>query len=135
MRGTLFMWRKPLLGDGIIPAHAGNTQVISIVHDLIMGSSPHMRGTRAEQADKAIGDGIIPAHAGNTPRRRLDNRLTQDHPRTCGEHKHTVKKFACKKGSSPHMRGTLADCDDPAYLHGIIPAHAGNTHARPFGRS
>ena len=49
-----------------IPAHAGNTSVAYQAHDLVTGSSPRMRGTRAASAMPALAVRFIPAHAGNT---------------------------------------------------------------------
>ena len=106
MRGTqCSRLQKPSQG-GIIPAHAGNTQVAQLVRpfprdhprtcgehfrDLQtawggLGSSPHMRGTRSTAHRTRCRTGIIPAHAGNTAGRGANRKPN--------------------RGSSPHMRGT-----------------------------
>ena len=91
---------------GIIPAHAGNTRVVSrsiaasrdhpracgehsdvaIISGTLIGSSPRMRGTPDSLNNSLNGVRIIPAHAGNT----------KDMPLHCDE----------LIGSSPRMRGT-----------------------------
>ena len=95
---------------------------------LLVGSSPHMRGTQTcfyPQFHKA---GIIPAHAGNTPARRMRVAVRGDHPRTCGEHRARSVLICAALGSSPHMRGTPCVGVDPHRDRRIIPAHAGNTY-------
>ena len=93
----------------------------------IMGSSPHMRGTRYDHMTFDSPDGIIPAHAGNTSRQENHDQWKRDHPRTCGEHWTAEQARFWLWESSPHMRGTL-DGDAAAIgSPGIIPAHAGNT--------
>ena len=86
MRGTLRRMRRVFFLPGIIPAYAGNTWCrwavarcpwdhprvcgehphFSVVNNGGAGSSPRMRGTRAERARQIQRRGIIPAYAGNT---------------------------------------------------------------------
>ena len=86
MRGTLQSALHVSSTQGIIPAYAGNTQVImqncSIIKDHprvcgehccsssvgggVVGSSPRMRGTPAHHKRRRAEGGIIPAYAGNT---------------------------------------------------------------------
>ena len=86
MRGTHVLKLRVDGGDGIIPAHAGNTSISSMcllnirdhpracgehyTYDSAditgMGSSPRMRGTHAKSRYADIIHRIIPAHAGNT---------------------------------------------------------------------
>ena len=151
MRGTPFPHLRFVVPVGIIPAHAGNTKVGSpnvfvsrdhpracgehvdgASHDVgAEGSSPRMRGTRQTVHRLRRPAGIIPAHAGNTSRPCMMPSLVQDHPRACGEHYRTgVVPFAVS-GSSPRMRGTQHVCWYFCVIHGIIPAHAGNTKFKP----
>ena len=127
MRGTLgFPVVFPCI-FGIIPAYAGNTdhgtlyrvgakdhpRVCGEHHDLRMvpetvtGSSPRMRGTRAERDLAELQGGIIPAYAGNTPQPPCSRRRCRDHPRVCGEHVRSGEIPVPSAGSSPRMRGTL----------------------------
>ena len=147
MRGTPNI--RPLAGkgDGIIPAHAGNTRIAfryQILfgdhpracgeHGLLactvgvgQGSSPRMRGTRSKTVSSSRRTGIIPAHAGNTKVFSMKARSAWDHPRACGEHFTRTKNQLEQAGSSPRMRGTLSMWMIARFSSGIIPAHAGNT--------
>ena len=59
--------------------------------------------------------------------------FTQDHPRGCGEHVHSVKSNTGWRGSSPRMRGAPY-CHVEWVAHGgIIPADAGSTVSGPAG--
>ena len=147
MRGTPG-WRLARHGGyGIIPAHAGNTHVVSnarcnvrdhpracgehLGHKLLPGnsggSSPRMRGTRWLFLMLPPFLGIIPAHAGNTGTPSPTSSTCGDHPRACGEHYPLPPLPFMSLGSSPRMRGTLPNCLRSEVQHGIIPAHAGNT--------
>ncbi len=147
MRGTLRTVIVCSCRMGIIPAHAGNTQPQCVVcvrpgdhprtcgehsmlvlrMSLVVGSSPHMRGTLAQAFGKLPAPGIIPAHAGNTFLHDLMAAGHGDHPRTCGEHAFWAITVSPTRGSSPHMRGTLFRPIIDVEVGGIIPAHAGNT--------
>ena len=74
-----------------------------------------------------MGGGIIPAYAGNTQDSMLSAPSMRDHPRVCGEHPEMAEIARSLQGSSPRMRGTLADHAVEAFACGIIPAYAGNT--------
>ena len=147
MRGTRDHPRRCAVDGGIIPAHAGNTDADSAVvahivdhprtcgehshvtlHSLkVVGSSPHMRGTRFIRSLCFRCSGIIPAHAGNTSRPPAYSTRSRDHPRTCGEHSSVASHLRVNPGSSPHMRGTPRPPSAAPLCQGIIPAHAGNT--------
>ena len=131
----------------IIPAHAGNTRVVSrsiaasrdhpracgehsdvaIISGTLIGSSPRMRGTPDSLNNSLNGVRIIPAHAGNTARFAWEYAPNWDHPRACGEHSSNVIFFGVVTGSSPRMRGTHTVMRACLRIGGIIPAHAGNT--------
>ena len=86
MRGTHAWFSTVGFQFGIIPAHAGNTYILSLPmlryrdhpracgeHNALlltlktaMGSSPRMRGTLERIHGRCRLRGIIPAHAGNT---------------------------------------------------------------------
>ena len=86
-----------------------------------------MRGTLSITSTPKQEHGIIPAHAGNTLTKKPSNPPSRDHPRTCGEHTVSLSPVCPGRGSSPHMRGTLAVQRPQVAGLGIIPAHAGNT--------
>ena len=147
MRGTQIRAVLLLPHGGIIPAYAGNTRSRhrallndgdhpricgehfpqTRIDDFKQGSSPHMRGTRGGTQRARIPVGIIPAYAGNTPSRPHISAQSRDHPRICGEHCEYAHKWGVRKGSSPHMRGTLDVITQIFLAKGIIPAYAGNT--------
>ena len=126
MRGT--PWRRSPLtpASRFIPAHAGNTFVLSSSRMLrsvhpracgehtgskchavnVSGSSPRMRGTQQLQQIIAFGDRFIPAHAGNTQTSVFVNTFGSVHPRACGEHCNMECIMVGSSGSSPRMRGT-----------------------------
>ena len=126
MRGTPAVEGVLHVRHGIIPAHAGNTDIsvvfwnkrrdhprtcgehIGVLKMIpeISGSSPHMRGTLAASKSYSAAARIIPAHAGNTAFRAFRSGLSEDHPRTCGEHATANITALIPAGSSPHMRGT-----------------------------
>ena len=130
-----------------IPAHAGNTPprkpvtVPAAVHPRAcgehtysrhrtigrIGSSPRMRGTRADERAKVEASRFIPAHAGNTCSEGSRGTLASVHPRACGEHSVSLLKACALSGSSPRMRGTPAAANAGGTGTRFIPAHAGNT--------
>ena len=97
------------------------------------GSSPRMRGTHSDGATVAHERRFIPAHAGNTIDRHMISGHRTVHPRACGEHRRSAARLALIRGSSPRMRGTLSVRLKARLPHRFIPAHAGNTEARPLG--
>ena len=127
MRGTLGEIRISLLDSGIIPAHAGNTNMFSQPIPYEKGSSPRMRGTLIDCAHWLFPFGIIPAHAGNTRETYCETCPSRDHPRACGEHRKSAGSASPYRGSSPRMRGTRGRDFATLLNFGIIPAHAGNT--------
>ena len=148
MRGTHLCAGRGDVDTGIIPAYAGNTipclRGIRLTGDhpricgehrrsqplasMIMGSSPHMRGTLRIVAGSRMHLGIIPAYAGNTDTLSGIAVRTGDHPRICGEHFNGDGVKPGGLGSSPHMRGTPLKIVRLPTAAGIIPAYAGNTY-------
>ena len=117
----------------LIPAHAGKTRRLakpcgdgkahpracgenytSTMGTLASeGSSPRMRGKRADRLTPFVADRLIPAHAGKTGRLRAPGRARRAHPRACGENNDQL---------SAQSR------------QGLIPAHAGKTGFRRVAR-
>ena len=137
-------------GHGIIPACAGNTvrrhspfpavrdhprmrgehRSSSVGGGVVVGSSPHARGTQCGAIVFHVDHGIIPACAGNTMKLIEMLAVSRDHPRMRGEHglNHGVRDS--RTGSSPHARGTRLSIRSGSSRKGIIPACAGNTPVR-----
>ena len=90
------------------------------------GSSPRVRGTEMQQLQMQNAQRFIPARAGNGNIMRSRLLLMAVHPRACGE-RGTMSAGSCaKNGSSPRVRGTVADhARIPAHAR-FIPARAGN---------
>ena len=106
MRGALAVPYLLLTGVGIIPADAGSTPVSAIrvlgswdhprrcgehvilvrLIQIMVGSSPQMRGALVIILLTIYSLRIIPADAGSTGRGKLQRPDHADHPRRCGEH-------------------------------------------------
>ena len=119
--------RYTFLSAGLAPAvHAR----VSLAHPRKppnRGSSPHGRGTRRCQCEAPRLCRFIPARAGNTPRSAPTVALPPVHPRTGGEHTHSVPAPIRTAGSSPHGRGTRQLSEPGPVASRFIPARAGNT--------
>ena len=147
MRGTHDHDNTKHGGNGITPAHAGNTNFKAIFfrcswdhprpcgeHKSLegrnigtIGSPPPMRGTHGIKRTRQERSGITPAHAGNTYGVDVMGSDVRDHPRPCGEHNISTTKCSFIQGSPPPMRGTLRLLRKFEDKYRITPAHAGNT--------
>ena len=154
MRGSQGIGGDDGRAEGIIPAHAGLTEVScsnwrrgrdhpracgaharsSMRSSHRRGSSPRMRGSPLLQIGSQGRKGIIPAHAGLTSLRTSLAKRPGDHPRACGAH--TARSMARRAiwGSSPRMRGSPYVVLLHDLVPGIIPAHAGLTSSLPLQR-
>ena len=152
MRGALSKTHAVTLNQGIIPADAGSTPLISIVvlsredhprgcgehlhHkeaiSLSPGSSPRMRGARFRSLEAAERSRIIPADAGSTYDPLSLTQSPRDHPRGCGEHVGQALADYSEVVSSPRMRGALAGESCGPVCARIIPADAGSTNFDRF---
>ena len=151
MRGAPCAWARPPGSIRIIPADAGSTLTGTDLdaHDgdhprgcgehcawglpcfNWSGSSPRMRGARATIRDSLLKERIIPADAGSTQRGTAAAHRCVDHPRGCGEHLVADNPREYVEGSSPRMRGALAEKTDADRDLRIIPADAGSTYVSP----
>ena len=130
MRGTHLLRFVGYHRAGIIPAYAGNTLFCSTIA-AFTGDHPRICGEHHRRdGEMRHAGGIIPAYAGNTTNYEECRSRSRDHPRICGEHKILATSLGSKRGSSPHMRGTLACIALIRDSWGIIPAYAGNTPTR-----
>ena len=129
MRGSLKEVDRDHNLIGIIPAHAGLTESVKLVHarrwdhpracgahkldevlcKRLKGSSPRMRGSPQMCRVWRGWHGIIPAHAGLTGELRPVQIYGWDHPRACGAHMFAKGIIDSDMGSSPRMRGSLLD--------------------------
>ena len=93
--------------------------------NLILGSSPRMRGKVNAATLNELSTGIIPAYAGKRFCYSFHEVIIEDHPRVCGEKSVEARSVNGLAGSSPRMRGKVFDIETLAKTYGIIPAYAG----------
>ena len=106
MRGTRQCITLSSMGDGIIPAYAGNTRPGPGCWRTA-GDHPRVCGEHSQSLGhlRCVA-GIIPAYAGNTRSASTRWWCPGDHPRVCGEHHSSGVSASRRAGSSPRMRGT-----------------------------
>ena len=97
---------------------------------VIVGSSPHARGTPVGPVPVLEDRRIIPACAGNAAPTVSPAYLLPDHPRMRGERGLVGFDRHLPFGSSPHARGTLHRHHTRLLGVRIIPACAGNAAVR-----
>ena len=133
--------------NGLIPAHAGKTDVPLSREEMkrahprsrgenvgtmpgagpLLGSSPLTRGKRRRRLCDATLRGLIPAHAGKTRAWRAPGRRERAHPRSRGENLTGAEDQLVSLGSSPLTRGKRRAQTAIRRPSGLIPAHAGKT--------
>ena len=146
VRGTRFEGLGVVGDPRFIPACAGNASsrssvsVSSAVHprvcgergsndrhsSLSIGSSPRVRGTRANGGLPWLTLRFIPACAGNAASCVVMWLRSSVHPRVCGERTNPCAVVQCSCGSSPRVRGTRNPQRIDIRVARFIPACAGN---------
>ncbi len=101
----------------------------------LAGSSPRVRGTRLRSLGGGRVRGFIPARAGNALIYTSPDPTNTVHPRACGERLIVVGGNVAFVGSSPRVRGTRRQQNQPNCHHRFIPARAGNAYVRAAQRS
>ena len=86
-----------------------------------------MRGKGIKPCNQRVRMGITPAYAGKSFPFFGIIRLHWDHPRICGEKRHSVNTCPVKLGSPPHMRGKAASPFAFTIFIRITPAYAGKS--------
>ena len=112
------------------PRGCGEHRFLYVLLTVSRGSSPRMRGARAERGGYRPADGIIPADAGSTMSILMPLTPVQDHPRGCGEHVDRIVGQREFEGSSPRMREAHRNSRSSSSTSRIIPADAGSTQCR-----
>ena len=149
-RGTLGGFFSRFCARRFIPAYAGNA-VLDPRHAarppvhprirgerarqgaycrLVHGSSPHTRGTQAQEQGQGRHGRFIPAYAGNAVLIKLAATLNAVHPRIRGERAGEAAPSGVATGSSPHTRGTPGKIARNLGANRFIPAYAGNAFRR-----
>ena len=90
------------------------------------GSSPRVRGTRAQHLQVVDDDRFIPACAGNACSGIGGSSESPVHPRVCGERGRDRVALGVFDGSSPRVRGTRGRTPCKGRHCRFIPACAGN---------
>ena len=90
------------------------------------GSSPRVRGTEGILMAARHRQRFIPACAGNSVAECSLYFYGAVHPRVCGEQSRLDIRFIISAGSSPRVRGTVADGECIEGKYRFIPACAGN---------
>ena len=116
------------------PAHprvCGEHSSQPISGQLVVGSSPRVRGTCWYMGLAIRSLRLIPACAGNILKRGPWALPYPAHPRVCGEHtsEAAISKLLC--GSSPRVRGTFSALPVGQRQDRLIPACAGNMTIAP----
>ena len=101
----------------------------------MLGSSPQVRGKPHEGEHLTHSPRLIPAGAGKTRPRRSWCRCRAAHPRRCGENLAVLSSSVWQTGSSPQVRGKLAQQLLPMLSQRLIPAGAGKTRIWRYGHS
>ena len=147
MRGKGFEGYQESRRSGITPAYAGKRpksftddrrcgdhprvcgekKRLSTCAQQAEGSPPRMRGKAARAVDGKSPPGITPAYAGKSYTRTCYAYNVWDHPRVCGEKRHTTKPEHSKIGSPPRMRGKDRSAARASSGNGITPAYAGKS--------
>ena len=135
---------------GLIPAHAGKTEIpgfslfsyrahprsrgenmaLASALSAARGSSPLTRGKHQVGDRSELRQRLIPAHAGKTSGRRSRARRTRAHPRSRGENATAGHLPRWARGSSPLTRGKQGPGMSTTTRARLIPAHAGKTLPR-----
>ena len=150
MRGKVVHFFGAHLPDGITPAYAGKSRILSSFptrfwdHPRVCGekfttlhgendfwgSPPRMRGKACGLFQLVESPGITPAYAGKREGPKNAQSKVGDHPRVCGEKEICRKTQNIVPGSPPRMRGKEPWKASRRRLMRITPAYAGKRKAK-----
>ena len=89
-----------------------------------------MRGKGLALLHVAGGQRITPAYAGKSAVVHVVGRVSEDHPRVCGEKLTVQIRVFQNLGSPPRMRGKDSDPVLERCVEGITPAYAGKSRTK-----
>ena len=114
------------------PRVCGEQTRVHWEHNLIVGSSPRVRGTASGHLDRNRIFRFIPACAGNSALSGLTIDKAPVHPRVCGEQSLPEQWQSGDRGSSPRVRGTVLAGERGAQRPAVHPRVCGEqASARP----
>ena len=126
-RGAREFWAAWFAGVGLIPAHAGSTDV-RLDGRTAPGAHPRSRGEHSTPPPIPVTcTGSSPLTRGALPEMQFIVSRPGAHPRSRGEHPQAPFLRACSEGSSPLTRGAPASAGIATGGARLIPAHAGST--------
>ena len=109
------------------PRACGANRTATTNEDVVIGSSPRVRGKLCGKQVGRCRVRIIPARAGQTRWPGSRRCAPTDHPRACGANKTGIHLASYQVGSSPRVRGKLIAVRGQCLRPRIIPARAGQT--------
>ena len=124
--GNACAGRPRLPQSAVHPRMCGECLPAASTASILIGPSPHARGTLVRMAGNLRQRRFIPACVGNASRISATCSATPVHPRMCGERELLVNLLHEFHGSSPHTRGTPLSRFDLGQFLRFIPACAGN---------
>ena len=125
--GKSLLWNKQIGADKDHPRLCGEKVPPVTLHHIFKGSPPPMRGKGSKSSVDAGKYRITPAYAGKSANGWKLSPTRRDHPRLCGEKKHTLFKNVQRAGSPPPMRGKAKRIKQQFSLERITPAYAGKS--------
>ena len=109
----------------VYPRECGAAHSVPAANPSYGGLSPRVRGSQRSGPSEDCALRSIPASAGQPPRNRAPRRRVKVYPRECGAAQ-TAGRFGLPHtGLSPRVRGSRQRSRGRGFLHGSIPASAG----------
>ena len=110
------------------PREYGENSWTTRYRQLLLGSSPRIRGEYRLGTPPYRANRIIPANTGRIIPVPGSLHYRRDHPREYGENSSTSRFHVSDGGSSPRIRGEYAVVVQSPVRVGIIPANTGRIH-------
>ena len=126
--GKTALYSGSSAANGDHPRVCGENSITVVSSPFGQGSPPRVRGKRTNSRNLAVKRRITPACAGKTVEDDRWHRISQDHPRVCGENFISPISGLIAPGSPPRVRGKRERLARTPYNQRITPACAGKTH-------
>ena len=129
--GNACAGRPRLPQSAVHPRMCGECLPAASTASILIGPSPHVRGTRIRPVQERPCARFIPACAGNASLIGQGLPSMTVHPRIRGERTRNQTVTTQLHGSSPHTRGTRHPSPGSSRPGRFIPAYAGNARPHP----